>query len=97
MRPAKLPKTLAFRLLLPIVLGVAFAAAFTSIQYECADQLGAQGCVTYEKALLHPHDLFANKQDSLERGLTSFFAVSLLALLVVNGFARIMHQSDRLF
>lgn len=60
-----------------LVVGFLFAAVTTSIQRPCPDEPSVltekyAGCVSWEKALLHPDRLIANEQNSLTRFVIKF-------------------------
>ncbi len=68
---------LSVRILLSVLVGFLFAGAFTKISYTCAPIDGAAGCVSIEKAIMHPGDLLSNKQASLVQFATTFAASGL--------------------
>jgi len=70
-------------ILLALIAGVLFASAFTHITYPCPPLPGDAGCVSLEKAVMHPIDLASNMQDSLTQFLLKFLVVSVLVLVLL--------------
>lgn len=74
-------------ILLALIAGVLFAGAFTHITYPCQPLPGDAGCVSFEKAVMHPIDLASNMQGSLTQFLLKFlvtFAIVLILLIAFN-------------
>jgi hypothetical protein len=69
---------LAVRIVAAIVIGFLLAGAGTDIPYTCAPIDGAEGCVSFDKAVMHPSDLLSNKQNSLVIFSTFFVITSLI-------------------
>ena len=78
---------LSIYILLALIAGIGFAGAFTHITYPCPLLPGDAGCVSFEKAVMHPIDLASNMQGSLTQFLLKFlvvFVIILLLLIVFN-------------
>jgi|GEM_PF-1116205 len=68
--------------------GLLFASIGTKVTYSCPLLDGAAGCISAEKAVMHPGDLFSNYQDSLSRfalNLLVAFVIVLVPLIVISG------------
>jgi hypothetical protein len=70
------------------LLSLQYAATFTHITYPCKPVDVAMGCESFEKAVMHPKDLFDNKQNSLVYffqtfGITSLVSFGILSVLCV--------------
>lgn len=63
-----------FKLTVAAICGLLLASITTKISYTCPPADGVVGCVSFEKALMHPSDLMENKQDSLAYFATTFIA-----------------------
>ncbi|MFO0704648.1 MAG: hypothetical protein U0517_01555 [Candidatus Andersenbacteria bacterium] len=61
--------------------GLLFASVGTKITYQCPHPYDA-GCVSFEKAIMHPADLVSNYQDSLSRFLLNFVVVFIVVLVL---------------
>lgn len=72
------------RIAVAIVVGVFVAGASTKIVYTCVPIDGAAGCMSFDKAIMHPGDLLNNKQESLVRFSTVFATTSLLGFTVMG-------------
>lgn len=68
------------KLIAAVFVGFVFAGALTTITYTCTPIDGASGCVSFDKAVMHPRDLISNKQESLTRFFIIFVATSLSVL-----------------
>ena len=66
-----------------VVVGFLLAGAGTHITYACAPVDGAQGCVSFDKAVMHPSDLLANKQGSLVHFSTAFILVTCVSFALL--------------
>ena len=84
----KLIHKLSVRIAIALVIGVLFAGAGTKITYTCALVDGAQGCTSFEKAIMHPNDLLDNKQNSLVKFSTTFALTSLIAFAILEAASR---------
>jgi hypothetical protein len=73
-------------MLLALIAGVFFAGAFTHITYPCQPLPGYAGCVSYEKAIMHPRDLASNVQGSLAQFLLKFLVVFAIVLVLLIAF-----------
>ena len=74
-------------ILVALIAGIGFAGFATKVTYPCPPLPGEAGCVSFEKAVMHPVDLFSNMQDSLTRFLIRFlvvFVIVLIPLIVPN-------------
>lgn len=77
-------RKLSVRIVVAIVIGLLFAGAFTKITYPCAPTDGAMGCVSFDKAVMHPGDLLHNKQDSLIDFSKRFVVNSLATFAILS-------------
>lgn len=75
---------LSVRILVAFVVGFLLASAGTKITYSCAPIGGAAGCVSFDKAIMHPSDLLNNKQDSLVHFSDAFVISSLVSFAVLS-------------
>jgi hypothetical protein len=75
--------------LLALMAGVLLAGAFTHITYPCPPLSGDTGCVSFEKAVMHPMDLAANTQGSLVRFSLDILVGFAIALVVLVAFAKL--------
>jgi len=73
-------------MLLALIAGVLFAGAFTDITYPCPLLPGDAGCVSYEKAVMHPSDLASNYQGSLAQFVLKFLVVFAIVLVLLIAF-----------
>lgn len=81
-----MPKLLSkfyVRVIISVTLGFFVAGTNTHMQYPCPP-MDSQGCVSFEKAIMHPADLMHNKQDSLTNFVRTF-AISSLVVLALLG------------
>ena len=82
------------KIVIAIVIGILFAGAGTKTTYDCqplADEPNS-GCVSYEKAVMHPGDLFSNKQDSLMRFSKLFVITSFASVMIFNSVSLFLKQ-----
>ncbi|MGB4967505.1 MAG: hypothetical protein WBO35_04870 [Candidatus Saccharimonadales bacterium] len=75
---------LSVRILAALVIGFLLAGAGTKITYSCASVDGAAGCVSFDKAIMHPSDLLNNKQDSIVHFTEAFVISSLVSFAVLS-------------
>lgn len=75
---------LSVRILVAIVIGLFFAGTGTSITYTCAPVDGAKGCISFDKAVMHPGDLLNNKQNSLTHFSEIFVISSVVSFAVLS-------------
>lgn len=73
-------------ILLALIAGVLFASTFTHITYPCPLLPGDAGCVSFEKAVMHPIDLASNYQGSLTQLLLKFLVVFVIVLILLIAF-----------
>lgn len=74
-------------ILLALIAGMLFAGAFTHITYPCPPLPGDAGCISFDKAVMHPIDLASNMQGSLTRFLLNLlvgFVIFLMLLIAFN-------------
>ncbi len=74
-----------------VLIGLLLAAEGTHITYTCApvDSYGpTAGCVSYDKAVMHPSDLLNNKQDSLVHFSETLAITSLVSFALLSTFTR---------
>jgi hypothetical protein len=79
-------------MLLALIAGVLWAGAFTHITYPCPPLPGDAGCVSYEKAVMHPSDLLSNMQGSLAQFLLKFLVVFAIVLVLLIAFHTVWAQ-----
>ena len=72
------------RIAVALALGFLFASTTTKIIYPCPLTNGAKGCMSFEKAVMHPNDLRNNKQNSLHNFSMSFAWVSLASFALLS-------------
>lgn len=75
------------RIIISIIIGLFFAGGYTDISYDLPTiytEKGGSGGAVFESALSHPKDLMNNKQDSLVRFSTTFFAVSVITFSALS-------------
>jgi hypothetical protein len=85
----KYVKKLPIRILIALIAGFLLAGAFTKITYSCAPSAvpageSASQCVAFEKAVMHPSDLFSNKQDSLTKFSAIFAVTSMVTFAILS-------------
>lgn len=66
-----------------IIVGFLLASIGTKVTYSCLPSGDDKGCVSFEKAIMHPFDLFHNRQGSL----TDFFSLFVISSLVTIALA----------
>lgn len=74
---SKLPVKIA----IAVAVGFIFASVGTKMTYDCAPVDGAMGCVSFEKAIMHPADLLNNRQNSLVKFSANFAVVALVTYI----------------
>jgi hypothetical protein len=67
-----------------IVIGFLFAGAGTEITYTCGANPGDAGCISFDKAVMHPRDLLRNKQGSLVQFSKTFTIGALVTFAIFN-------------
>lgn len=75
---------LSVRIRIAFVVGFLLASIGTKITYTCVPIDGAKGCVSFEKAIMHPSDLLNNRQDSLVKFSTTFVISSLVTFIILS-------------
>lgn len=75
---------LSVRIVVALLIGFLFAGALTKITYPCEPTDGAKGCLSFEKAIMHPNDLINNRQNSLVKFSQSFATVSVGTFVVLG-------------
>jgi hypothetical protein len=75
---------LYIKIVAAIVIGLLLSGAGTKIKYSCAPVDGAAGCVSFDKAIMHPNDLFSNKQHSLVHFSEAFVITSFVSFAVIS-------------
>lgn len=75
---------LPVRIVAAVAIGLLLAGAGTKITYGCAPIDGAVGCVSFEKAIMHPGDLLGNKQDSLVHFSVAFVVAALVSFVALS-------------
>ncbi len=75
-----------------LVAGVLFSGAFTNISYPCQPLPEDAGCVSFEKAMMHPSELASNYQGSLAHFLLKFLVVFAIVLVLLIGFNTVWAQ-----
>jgi hypothetical protein len=69
-----------------VVIGFLLAGVSTKITYTCAPPPGTEGCVSFDKAVMHPQDLLGNKQDSLVQFAKTFTIASVVAFALFSAY-----------
>jgi len=72
------------RIVVAIVIGFLVAAIGTSIPYTCTPTDSGAGCISFDKAVMHPGDLLSNEQSSLVKFSTTFVVTSLATLALIS-------------
>ena len=67
-----------------MTVGFLFASIGTKMTYDCAPIDGFMGCVSFEKAIMHPADLLNNRQNSLVKFTANFAAASLITFALLS-------------
>ncbi len=75
---------LMVRIVMAVVIGFLLAGVGTKITYTCVPHPGEEGCVSFEKAIMHPSDLLDNKQDSLVQFSKTFAITSLASFVLLS-------------
>jgi hypothetical protein len=75
---------LSVRITVAALVGFLLAGAFTHITYTCTPIEGAAGCVSFDKAVMHPNDLLRNKQGSLVHFSETFVITSLVVFVILE-------------
>lgn len=79
-------------ILLALAAGVGFAVFAVKVTYPCPPLPGGAGCVSLEKALMHPIDLASNYQGSLTRFLLDLLVVFAIVLTLLTVFNAVRAQ-----
>jgi hypothetical protein len=72
-------------ILVALIDGIVFASIGTKVTYPCPLLPGTAGCVSFEKAVMHPGDLIANYQGSLTHFLLNLLVVFAIVLILLIG------------
>ena len=83
---------LSVLIVIALVVGFLLAGAFTHIIYPCKPVDVAMGCESFEKAVMHPKDLFDNKQNSLIIFSRRFTIYSIVTLSVLGAVSAIQKK-----
>lgn len=75
---------LSVKILAALLIGFLLASTGTKITYSCAPVDGAAGCVSFDKAIMHPSDLLNNKQNSLVHFSEAFAISSLVSFAALS-------------
>lgn len=75
---------LLVKIMAAVVIGFLLAGAGTKITYPCTPIDGAASCVSFDKAVMHPSDLFSNQQDSLIHFSTTFVVTALITFTLLS-------------
>lgn len=75
---------LSARTVIALIVGFLLASIGTKVTYTCVPNDGAKGCVSFEKAIMHPNDLLNNRQDSFIKFSTAFAVSSLVAFALLS-------------
>lgn len=75
---------LSVRIIIAVIVGFLFAGAFTNIAYSCPPIESAEGCTSFESAIMNPGDLLSNEQGSLVQFSTTLIVVSLVTIAVLS-------------
>lgn len=86
---------LSVKIIVSIVIGFLLAGVGAKITYSCPPVDGAVGCVSFEKAIMHPDDLLNNKQDSLVRFSKTFVIASLASFAALSLFSVAYKRSKK--
>ena len=82
----KLINKLSVKLASAVVIGFLLASTSTYITYPCPPIDGAVGCTSFQKAVMNPHDLLGNKQNSLVHFSETFVITSLASFALLSVF-----------
>ena len=66
-----------------LLIGFLIAGAGTKIIYACPP-VGTAGCVSFDKAVMHPGDLLRNKQSSLVHFSETFVLTSVIMFALLS-------------
>lgn len=69
-------------ILLSLIAGVGLGGFAVKVTYPCPPLPGEAGCVSLEKAVMHPIDLASNYQGSLTRFLLNLLVVFAIVLVL---------------
>lgn len=83
------------KVLVAIIVGFLLAGVGTKITYDCAPVDDAAGCVSIDRALMHPNDLLNNKQDSLLR-FSEIFSVTALGMYITLVIFQFVYKKSKL-
>ncbi|MBP6880952.1 hypothetical protein KBC31_04980 [Candidatus Saccharibacteria bacterium] len=84
---------LSVQIVMALVIGFLLAGAGTHIGYPCDPKpADAIGCESHEKAVMHPKDLFDNKQNSLVIFSQRFAIYSIVTLSVLGAVSAIQKK-----
>lgn len=72
--------------LVALIVGIGFASVGTKVTYQCPSSPDYAGCVSFEKAVMHPSDLASNYQGSLTQFLTNLLVVFVIVLVLLAAF-----------
>jgi hypothetical protein len=72
------------RAVVACIVAFLIAGAGTKITYDCEPSPQSEGCVSFEKAVMHPKDLSSNYQNSLVRFVALFAAALAITFLVAS-------------
>ncbi len=82
------------RIVISVLIGFLFVGAFVNIQYPCPP-LDAEGCVSFDSAVMHPNDLISNKQGSLDRFVINFAIVSLISFGLLSTYNQLQKRNPK--
>lgn len=83
---------LSVQIVIALSVGFLLAGAFTHITYPCEPVDGAIGCESFEKAVMHPNDLFNNKQNSLVIFSQKFVISSIITLALLAAVSALLKK-----
>lgn len=75
--------SLLVRVVAAFLIGFLLASAGTKIIYSCPP-MDAEGCSSFEKAVMHPSDLIHNEQDSLIQFFATFAVTALVSFTILT-------------
>jgi hypothetical protein len=82
-----------YRFILSVAVGFLLAGAVTHIQYPCTSTVSGEGCVSFEKAIMHPNDLANNKQNSLTSFAETFAVSTIVSFTLLSVYSH--HQTKK--
>lgn len=88
-----LTNKLYIKIIISLVIGFIFAAELTHIHYPCVSPTPGEGCVSIDKAIMHPGDLINNMQGSLYQFAPKLFAVSVISFAVMSIFSFVQNRN----